>query len=60
MTDEKTNKGAHDHARFSAEQPYEVECFAQKHRITLEKAREIIQKHGPSRSACDAAVTFGG
>jgi len=56
MTDDKTKKGAQDRARVSAEEPYEVEYFAQKHGISMEKAREVIRKHGPGRAACDAAV----
>ncbi len=35
----------------SAEEPYEVEYFAQKHGITQQQARDIIKKHGPSRDA---------
>jgi len=56
MTDDKTNVGAQDRARVSAEEPYEVAYFAKKHGLSTEKAREIIEKHGPSREACDAAV----
>jgi hypothetical protein len=56
MTDDKTLRGAQDRARVSAEEPYEVEYFAQKHGISMDKARDIIKKHGPSRANCDAAV----
>jgi hypothetical protein len=57
MTDDKSNRGAQDRARVSASEPYEVEYFAQKHGLTQEQAREIIQKHGPSREACDQAAS---
>lgn len=56
MPDDKSNQGGQDRARVSAEQPYEVAYFAQKHGLSQEKAREIIKQHGPSREACDAAA----
>jgi hypothetical protein len=57
MTDDKTNRGAQDRSRVSAEEPYEVAYFASKHGISQEKARQIIREHGPSRAACDAAAS---
>jgi hypothetical protein len=57
MADDKSNQGAQDRARVSAEQPYEVAYFARKHGLSQEQARDIIKKHGPSREACDAAVS---
>lgn len=56
MSDDKNNQGAEDRARVSAEQPYEVAYFAQKHGLSQDKARDLIKKHGPSREACDAAA----
>jgi hypothetical protein len=56
MTDDKSNRGAQDRARVSVEQPYEVAYFAKKHGISEARALEIIRKHGPSRTACDAAA----
>jgi hypothetical protein len=56
MTDDKTDRGAQDRARVSAEEPYEVAYFARKHGISEARALEIIRQHGPSRAACDAAV----
>lgn len=56
MTDNKNVQDAQDRSRVSAEEPYEVEYFAGKHGISMEKAREIIREHGPSRAACDAAA----
>ena len=57
MADDKNQTGGQDRSRVSAEQPYEVAYFAQKHGIDQAKAREIIEKHGPSREACDRAVS---
>lgn len=59
MPDDKDNQGAQDRARVSADQPYEVSYFAQKHGISQDKARQIIEQHGPSREACDAAASSG-
>ena len=56
MPDDKSNQGAQDRARVSAEQPYEVSYFAKKHSISTEEARDIIKRHGPSRADCDAAA----
>jgi hypothetical protein len=56
MPDDKSNQGAQDRARISAEQPYEVSYFADKHSLSTAEAKDIIEKHGPSRAACDAAV----
>ena len=57
MSDDKSNRGAQDQSRVSADEPYEVEYFARKHGITQAQAREIIEKHGPSREACDRAAS---
>lgn len=56
MTDNKSDAGGRDRSRVSAEEPYEVEYFARQHGLTQEQAREIIEQHGPSRAACDAAA----
>ena len=56
MPDE-ANRGEQDRSRVSAEEPYEVVYFAHKHGLSQQKAREIIEKHGPSREACDRAAT---
>lgn len=56
MSDDKNNTGAQDRARVARDQPYEVAYFAEKHAITLDVARQIIDEFGPSREACDAAI----
>ena len=45
MSDKKTNA--------AAEQPYEPVQFAKKHRISVEDAKAIIQKHGADRKSAD-------
>ncbi|MHB2265676.1 DUF3606 domain-containing protein [Aliihoeflea sp. PC F10.4] len=57
MVDDKSDQGAQDRARVSAKQPYEVAYFAQKHGLSQQQARDIIEKHGPSRDACDKAAS---
>jgi hypothetical protein len=57
MADDQNNVGGQDRSRVSASEPYEVEYFAKKHGISQQQAREIIEKHGPSREACDQAVS---
>ena len=57
MSDNKSKVGEQDRSRVSASEPYEVEYFAQKHGISQQQAREIIEKHGPDREACDAAAS---
>jgi hypothetical protein len=52
MADDKNDRGAQDRARISG-QPYEVAYFAAKHNIDQKTARDIIDRHGPSREACD-------
>lgn len=56
MADDKSNHGQQDRSRVAAEQQYEVSYFADKHGISLEEARAIIKKAGPSRVDADAAA----
>jgi hypothetical protein len=57
MADDKSKRGQEDRGRVAANEPYEAEYFAQKHGLTQEEARAIIEKHGPSREACDRAAS---
>lgn len=56
MADDKTKRGGPDRGRVSAEEPYEVAYFAEKHGLTQEEARRIIAQAGPSRADADAAA----
>lgn len=56
MADDKTNQRQQDRSRVAAEQQYEVSYFADKRGLTLDEAREIIRKAGPSRTDADAAA----
>jgi hypothetical protein len=57
MSDDKSSLGQQDRSRISASEPYEVERFAQKHGTGQQQAREIIEKHGPDREACDRGTS---
>ncbi|MGV1771656.1 MULTISPECIES: hypothetical protein [Rhizobium/Agrobacterium group] len=46
MAEKKTNET-------TAQQPYEPVSFAKKHRISVEDARTIIEKHGADRKNAD-------
>jgi hypothetical protein len=56
MADDKSKRGGADRGRVSASEQYEVRYFARKHRLTMDQARDIIQKAGPSRDAANAAA----
>ena len=56
MADDKSTRGAQDRARVSGEEGYEVSYFAQKHGITAEQARELIDRVGNSRAKLDEAA----
>lgn len=46
-------RGADDGVRVAGGQPYEVAYFTQKHRITEEQARRLIEQHGNIRETLD-------
>ncbi|WP_454287944.1 hypothetical protein [Rhizobium arsenicireducens] len=46
MSDNKTSNSA-------ADQPYEPIPFAKKHRISVEDAKAIIDRHGADRKSAD-------
>ncbi len=56
MADDKKNVGEPDRSRVSGSEPYEVSYFAQKHGISAEQARELIQRVGNNRDELDAAA----
>ncbi|RUV93620.1 DUF3606 domain-containing protein [Mesorhizobium sp. M1A.F.Ca.IN.022.07.1.1] len=50
MADDKSKRGG-DRDRVSADQEYEIEYFAKRHRISPGAVRELIRQHGNSRKA---------
>jgi hypothetical protein len=53
MGDDKSRRGELERARVSAEEPYEVDDFAIKHRLSEQQARNIIRRSGGSRKQAD-------
>lgn len=56
MADDKSNVGGQDRSRVSGEQGYELDYFAQKHGISREQARDLIDRIGNDREKLDAAA----
>jgi hypothetical protein len=56
MTDDKTKRGPEDRGKVAGDQDYEIERFAVKHGITIEKARALIARVGNNREKLDEAV----
>jgi hypothetical protein len=56
MADDKTKRGGQDRAKAAAGQDYEVRYLAEKHGISPEQARALIEKHGNDRETLDAAA----
>lgn len=56
MSDDKTNRGGADRARVAGGEGYEVDYFAQKHGITADEAKGLIDRIGNDREKLDAAA----
>jgi hypothetical protein len=56
MADSKQNVGEPDRSRVSGSEDYEVRYFADKHGISMDQARELIDRHGNQRDELDAAA----
>lgn len=56
MADDKSKKGAADRQQVAAGEGYEVDYFASKHGITLNQAKDLIERIGNDRAKLDAAA----
>jgi len=56
MADDKLKRGANDRSKVAGGEGYEVSCFAKKHDITAEQARDLIRKVGNNREKLNAAA----
>jgi hypothetical protein len=56
MPDDKSQRGGPDRSRVSGEEQYEVRHFAEKHGLSIDEARRIIEEAGPNRWEADAAA----
>ena len=59
MTDNKGLRGEPDRSRVSGSEAYEVEYFAQKHGISMDRAQEIIRQAGNDRARADRLAAKG-
>lgn len=56
MPDDKTKTDARDRSKVAADEPYEVEYFAEKHGLSEHQARALIQTVGNDREKLDTAA----
>jgi hypothetical protein len=56
MADDKGNTGGNDRRQVAGEEAYEVAYFAERHGISREQARDLIDQQGNDRAALDAAA----
>jgi uncharacterized protein YjcR len=54
MSDDRSKRDERDRARVSGSEGYEVRYFAEKHGISPDEARKLIDKHGNDRKTLDA------
>lgn len=54
MTDNKSQRGEPDRSRLAGGEEYEVDYFAQKHRLTRDQAQKLIDRVGNNREKLDA------
>ncbi len=56
MADSKKSRGKADRARVSASEPYEVNYFAKKNKISKAKTKALIKKYKGNRKKMEAAL----
>ncbi|MFO0991303.1 MAG: DUF3606 domain-containing protein [Hyphomicrobiales bacterium] len=56
MSDDKNKIGEPDRSKVSASEPYEISYIASKFALSMDEARDLVAKHGPSREAVEAAA----
>jgi hypothetical protein len=56
MADDKSKTGGQDRSRVAGGQDYEVRHFAEKNGITIDQAREVIQRCGNDRDMLEREV----
>lgn len=56
MADNKQNTGEPDRSRVSGSEDYEVRHFADQNGISMDQARELIERHGNDRETLEAAA----
>ena len=56
MPDDKTKVGEPDRSRVAVDQDYEVQQFAEKHGLSPQQVRDLIDRFGNSREKLEEAV----
>ena len=56
MSDDKSKPGEPDRSKVSTSEPYELSYIASKFALSLDEARDLVAKYGPSREAVEAAA----
>ena len=56
MPDDKTHVGEPDRGRVAGEEDYEVRYLAEKHGLSVEQARKLIDRLGNDREKLEAAA----
>jgi hypothetical protein len=56
MSDDKTHRGEPDRSRVSGSEDYEVRHFADRHGISMDQARDLIDRVGNDREKLDRAA----
>lgn len=56
MSDDKSIIGGRDRSRVAGGQDYELDDFAQKHGISRDQARSLIERFGNDRERLDQAA----
>jgi hypothetical protein len=56
MADDKSHIGEPDRGRVSGSEGYEVRYFAEKHGISMDQARDLINRVGNNREELDRAA----
>jgi Protein of unknown function (DUF3606) len=56
MPDDKSHVGEPDRSRVAGEQDYEVRYLAEKHGLSVEQARRLIDRFGNDQEKLEAAA----
>lgn len=54
MSDDKTKQDYYDRTRVAGNENYEVRYFAEKARISIEQAQDLIARHGDDRATLES------
>jgi hypothetical protein len=58
MADDKSQRGESNRSKVAAVEQYGIEYFAEKHGISIDEAKKILQDAGSSHFRADAAAAY--